>query len=117
MEKTTTKKAVNSASKGLTKNIIQFRNGFVNLPETKSSNYTMAMTVAAELMQFGYILEQEAINNLAAASREDIVEFHNEVIVYLKHMTGANRNFKALYSGFPTQVMEMSKLWSCSQSD
>ncbi len=113
MEKTIRKTAVNSASKGLTKNVIQFRNGFVNLPSAKASNYTMAMTVAAELMQFGYILEQAAINNLSAASRENIVEFHNEVIVYLKHMTGSNRNFKALYSGFPTQVMEMSdaELW------
>lgn len=113
MQKTATQTATNSASKGLTKNVIQFRNGFVNLPSSKSANYQMAMSVTAELMQFGYILEQSAITNLSSASKEDIINFHNEIIVYLKHMTGSNRNYQAFYSGFPTQVMEMSdcELW------
>jgi hypothetical protein len=113
MEKTAKKTVVENASKGLTKNIIQFRNGFVNLPNAQSTNYQLAMSVVAELMQFGYLLEQSAINNLSSASKEDIIKFHDELIVYLKHMTGSKRNYKPFFSGFPAEVMEKSEgeLW------
>ena len=67
------------------KNVIQFRNGFINLPASKGGNkYELAMCVASELMQFGYILNQEAIMVLANASKTDIHNFHNEVIKWLK---------------------------------
>ena len=95
------------------KNIIQFRNGFVNLPQTKNTNLMLAMSVASEVMQFGYILDGTAINNLAAASKEDIVIFHNETITWLKQMTGSNRSYKPFWKGFPEEVMQKSEseLW------
>ncbi len=95
------------------KNVIQLRNRFVNLTNANENNYELAMSVVSELMQFGYMLDKHAINNLSAASRKDIVEFHDEVITYLKKMTGSNRNFQPFWKGFPTQVMEMSEceLW------
>lgn len=95
------------------KNIIQFRNGFVNLPETSENNYTLTMTVVSELLQFGYILDSSAIEGLSKASKEDIILFHNEVIDWLKIMTGSNRNYKPFWGGFPEEVMEKTEceLW------
>lgn len=97
----------------LTKNIVQFRNNFVNLKNSGEDNRSLAMSMLSELMQFGYVLTPEAIDNIAAASRKDIIAFHTEVISYLKKMTGSNRNFQAFWPGFPEQVMEKSEfeLW------
>ena len=95
------------------KNIIQFRNGFVNLPETSENNYVLTMTVVSELLQFGYILDASAIDMLSRASKEDIISFHNEVIGWLKTMTGSNRNYRPFWKGFPEEVMEKTEceLW------
>jgi hypothetical protein len=95
------------------KNVIQLRNGFVNLPRGGESNRTMAMSIASELLQFGYMLDSEAISNLESASREDLVKFHKESLEWLKKMTGSNRSYVPFWKGFPEQVMEMSEceLW------
>ena len=95
------------------KNIIQFRNGFVNLPETSENNYVLTMTVVSELLQFGYILDSSAIDVLSRASKEDIISFHNEVIDWLKDMTGSKHNYRPFWKGFPEEVMEKSEcqLW------
>jgi hypothetical protein len=113
MQNTTTKPAAKKATSTLTKNVVQFRSNFVNLPSAGQDNRALALTMLSELLQFGYVLTPEAIDNIAAASREDIIAFHNEVISYLKKMTGSNRNFKAFWPGFPEQVMEKSEfeLW------
>lgn len=95
------------------KNLIQFRNGFVNLKNVNGDNYQTAMSVVSELMQFGFILDKDAIDNLSHALKEDIITFHNEIIAWLKDITGSNRNYQPFYKGFPQQVMEMSEteLW------
>lgn len=97
----------------MNKNVIQLRNRFVNLPNAGADNHAIAMSVVSELMQFGFLLDEDAIKVLSAASREDIVRFHNETIKYLKDITGANRNYQPFWKGFPEQVMEMSEceLW------
>jgi hypothetical protein len=98
-----------------TKNIIQFRNGFINLPVAypKTNNFDLATTFAAELMQFGYILTSGAVGHIALSEREDIISLYNEIIPFLKEMSGCGRDYKAFYSGFPQQVMSMSEtdLW------
>ena len=97
------------------KNVIQFRNGFINLelPKKKLDNHSLAVTVAAELMQFGYMLDQSAIDQLSGVSKENIVKFHAEVIQWLKEMTGSTRSHKPFWKGFPEEVMEKSEstLW------
>ena len=95
------------------KNIIQLRYNFVNLPSLGQKNQMMAMTVAAELLQFGYFLDANAIQNLASSSKEEIIKFHKETITWLKKMTGSDRNYKAFWKGFPEEVMEKSEfeLW------
>lgn len=117
MYTTETKSVKNTvkATNVLTKNVIQFKKGFINLTQVSkdSKNYSLAMTVVAELMQFGFILDKSAIDNLSNASKEDIISFHNEVVTYLKEVTGSNRTYKAFWGGFPQQIMEKSEceLW------
>jgi hypothetical protein len=95
------------------KNIIQFRKGFVNLPNNYEDNRSLSLTVVSELLQFGYILDQTAIDMLSKTSKDNIISFHNEIIDWLKTMTGSNRNYKPLWSGFPEEVMSKSEeeLW------
>ena len=113
MEKTstTTKKATSTST--LTKNIVQFRNNLINLPNSGGNNLDLTMSVLSELMQFGYLMTPEAIANMSAASSADISSFHNEVIPYLKKMTGSNRNYKSFWPNFPSDVMSKSEgeLW------
>jgi len=113
MERTIAKPAKKNQAPTLTKNIVQFRNNFVNLPNAGQNNKQLAVSIMSELLQFGYVLKPEAIDNIAAASREDAIAFHNEVIEYLKFLTGAGKNYRPFWDGFPTQVMEMSEceLW------
>jgi hypothetical protein len=94
----------------ISKNVIQFQKGFINLPTSKNDNRALAMSVVSELMQFAYVLDGKAIEMLSAASTEDIVNFHNEVVSYLKKMTGSNRNYKPFWKGFPQEVMEKSEI-------
>lgn len=97
----------------LTKNIVQFRKGFVNLPSAGEDNRQLAVSILSELLQFGYVLTPEAIDNIAAAKRADAIAFHNEVVEYIKFLTGAGRNYRPFWPGFPEQVMEQSEvsLW------
>ncbi len=114
MSKTATKPAEKKTkSSNITKNVVQFRSNFINLKNSGEDNRGLAMSILSELLQFGYVLTPEAIDNIAAASKKDIVAFHGEVISYLKKMTGSNRNYKAFWPGFPEQVMEKSEfeLW------
>lgn len=113
MQSISIKPVAKNTAPSLTKNIVQFRSNFVNLPNSKEDNRGMAMSVMSELMQFGYILSPEAIDNISAASSENIISFHNDVISYLKFLTGAGRNYTPFWGGFPQQVMEKSEfeLW------
>lgn len=97
----------------LTKNVIQFKNGFVNLPQTNLNPWDrneIVVSVVAELLQFGFSLDKTAVDNLSKSSKEEIVKFHNEVITYLKDITGSNRNYTPFWKNFPTDVMSKSEL-------
>jgi len=114
MERTITKSSGVSIKEkefySISKNTIQFQKGFINLPTAKNDNRALAMSVASEVMQFAYILDTKAIEMLSSASREDIVCFHDEIISYLKKITGSNRNYTPFWKGFPQEVMDKSEL-------
>lgn len=95
------------------KNIIQFRNGFVNLPNENGENRLLVMSVVSELMQFGFLLDENAITNLSKSSESEIIKFHNEVIDFLKEITGSKKSYKPFWKNFPTDVMgkSESELW------
>jgi hypothetical protein len=67
-------------------------------------------------MQFVYILDDSSLDILSCSSKEDVVNFHNEIVDYLKDITGSNRNYKPFWSGFPEEVISKSEceLW-CHQ--
>lgn len=91
----------------LTQNIIALLNGWVVLPTGKEEN-GLAATIQYELMQAGYMLNEEAYRMVEHAPYDDAVTFHREVIGYLRYMLGDLGNFKPFYEGFPQQVMELS---------
>lgn len=95
------------------KNTIAFRNGFLCLSGGSHDNRQAAMTVASELMQFGFILDEGAMSQMSSASVADITSFYNEIIPFLKKLTGSEHSFRPFWPGFPTQVMGMSEceLW------
>ena len=96
------------------KNVFQFKKGFINLPTNgKVTNKELALTVNSELMQFGFCLDEKAIEMLSKANMYDINVFKNEVIEYLIDITGSKHSYKPFWPGFPKQVMEMSEaeLW------
>lgn len=95
------------------KNTIAFQHKLLVVPNAGVDNRNMAMGVQAELMSFGFMLTQDALQQLGYADAADIKDFYNEVIAYLKKMTGGQRNYRPIYEGFPQQVMEMSEteLW------
>lgn len=97
----------------LSKNIIQFRNGFVNLKDSGHDNLQIAMSVVSELMNYGYIVNQDGIGNISRASKEDIVLFHDEVLDYIKTMTGSDMSYRPFWPNFPESVMNKSEveLW------
>ena len=95
------------------RNVIAFQKNILVTPNIGIDNRNLAMMVQSELMQFGYMLSQDALNQLGHSDAADIQDFHNEVINYLKEMTGGQRDYRPVYSGFPQQVMAMSEfeLW------
>ena len=98
------------------KNVIQFKKGFINLPLTSKGDektYLASMSLAGELMQFGYILKPETISNLSLSALEEIQKLHLELINFLKEATGSTRNYVPFWKGFPEEVMEKSEaeLW------
>lgn len=114
MQKTKTKIAeTKMETSSLNKNVVQFRKGFLNIKNSNADNKMLALTVNGELMQFGYLLSEEALNQLSAASREDIILFHNEVLTFLKDFTGSNKSFRPFWKGFPEEVIEKTEaeLW------
>jgi len=98
----------------LTKNIVCFQKNFIYLNDCGVDNRPAAMTVQAELMRFGYMLDQDAFMQMGKADKADIVDYYNEVIDYLKEMTGGKRDFKPFYKGFPEEVMLMDdcEMWT-----
>jgi len=97
----------------LSKNVICFQKGFIQFNDAGVDNRSVAMTVQAELMHFGYMLDDDAFVMLGKADKADIVDFHNQIIDYLNDMTGGGKTYRSFYPGFPAQVMDMNatQMW------
>lgn len=98
----------------LTPSVIALQRGMFYIDSRPSEyetepNSMYAYTIQAELMQLGYMLDNEALENLKGVYSEDIIRYHNEVIPYLKYIKG-DGDYRPLYDGFPQQVMEMSDM-------
>ena len=94
------------------RNIIALRNGFVNVGtsptvEQNENHKIIVMSTQAELMKFGYMLNDEAFEAMMKASTSDVIALHATLIKHLKDVLGVGA-FRPFYINFPTQVMEMS---------
>jgi len=92
----------------MTKNTIDLYKGFVSFSVSTENNINLAMTVQANLMQYGYMLSQEALNYFSLASRADIINFNDEVVEFLKENMGGRYDYEPMYKNFPQEVMSMS---------
>lgn len=72
-------------------------------------NPALAYTVQAELMQLGYMLDEQAFSCLQKLTNEEVIRYHDEVVSYARYIKGDGA-YRPLYSGFPQQVMELSDI-------
>lgn len=92
----------------LTKNIVTLQKSLVCPSNDGMDNRISVATLQAHLMQWGYMLDEEAFTQLSKSDLSFIEKFNNEVITYLKEITGGKRNYQPLYKNFPSEVMSMS---------
>lgn len=108
MTTTDTKTAAKVSS--FTKNQIALQRGFViqqgnsgiQLPKNAAQLLTKQekLSIQAELMQFGYILSEEALDVASIA-------WFNDIMPFLKKTLGVG-SYRPFYVNFPKQVMELS---------
>ncbi len=92
----------------LTKNTIALYKGFVSFSVSTENNRNLALTVQANLMQYGYMLSEEALGYLSSASRNEVIQFNDEAVEFLKENMGGRYDYQPLYKNFPQEVMSMS---------
>lgn len=92
----------------LSKNIIALQKGLVIPTNDGMDNRIPVATLQAHLMQWGYMLDEDAFTELSKSDLSFIVNFNDEIIPYLKQITGGKHNYKPLYKNFPQEVMSMS---------
>lgn len=95
---------------GLTKNIVALQKGLVVCPNDGQDNLPLVSTTNAHLMTMGYMLDGKATEMLAKANREYIVNFHDEVMKYLKLILGGDKDYKPIYKNFPQEVMNKTDI-------
>lgn len=66
--------------------------------------------IMKNIEQFGYTFSETLFNELVYfADKKQLVEFNNELVGYLKQLTGADKEYTPFYPNFPEQVMEMDE--------
>jgi hypothetical protein len=92
----------------LTKNIVALQKGLVVPSNDGMDNRIAVSTVQTHLMEWGYMLDQDAFTELSKSDLSVIVKFNDEVISYLKNVMGGKRDYQPLYKNFPEEVMSLS---------
>ncbi len=91
-----------------TKNIVALQKSLVCPPNDGMDNRIAVATVQSHLMQWGYMLNEDAFVQLSKSDLSFIQNFNDEVITHLKNVMGGKRNYQPLYKNFPQEVMSMS---------
>lgn len=89
--------------------------GFVTPSDDGMDNRIAVSTVQAHLMQYGYMLDEDAFMAMAKADLSWIALFNNEAIDFLKDIMGGKKNFIPHYKNFPDDVMSLTEselLWN-----
>ena len=91
-----------------TRNLVSFQKGLVCSPNDGQDNRIAVATVQSHLMEWGYMLDEDAFFALSKSDLSFIENFNNEVISHLKNVMGGKRDYQPLYKNFPQEVMSMS---------
>lgn len=70
----------------------------------------MAVTMARNIEDLGFILSPKLINEIALLPESGIISLYEEVVPILKKMKGAHVNHKPMYPNFPQSVIDMSEV-------
>jgi len=92
----------------MNRNIVALQKGLVCPSNDGMDNRIAVSTVQSHLMQWGYMLDQDAFTELSKSDLSVIKNFNDDVISYLREITGGKRNYVALYKNFPQEVMSKS---------
>ncbi|MEG1140899.1 MAG: hypothetical protein RSE41_00310 [Clostridia bacterium] len=68
-----------------------------------------AMTLQAELMQRGYMMDVDSLNYVSSTSVSYIKKLYIDIIPFIDEMMGNGEYHQMLYPGFPNQVMNLSE--------
>lgn len=88
--------------------IVALSKGIVVAPNENGDNKALVATMQANIMKYGYIFDEAALNALSKASRKFIVEMNESLITYFKTIFGDSYEYKPFYKNFPREVMDMS---------
>lgn len=91
-----------------TRNLVSFQKGLVCPPNDGMDNRIAVATVQSHLMQWGYMLDEDAFFELSKSDLSFIQNLNDEVLNHLKNVMGGKRNYQPLYKNFPQEVMVMS---------
>lgn len=84
----------------LTKDQIAFQRGMI-IPSEKSASKAKRLTIQAELMKLGYMLDKDALEEVS-------VEWYEDIRGFIKTILGIG-SYSPFYKNFPQQVMEMDE--------
>jgi hypothetical protein len=93
----------------MTRNQMSLYKLLVNFEDQGQDNLAMAMSVQHNLMVYGYMLDEEAFNQLKRTHASNIKVFLDESLECLKEYLGGKHSYESLYRNFPNDVMSMSQ--------
>ncbi len=108
------------------KNQISLKENKIVIEKSSSSAHkNRAASFNANIMQLGYIMDEDLFEKIACLPEKEVGELYFSVITELKKRKGADVSYEPFYPNFPQQVMEMSTLelylnaifhyWSCGE--
>lgn len=71
-------------------------------------NRIYVSTIQTNLMTYGFMLSQDSFDEMSKSDLSFLVSFNDEVINYLKYITGGLHNYKPFYENFPNEVLSIN---------
>lgn len=68
---------------------------------------SIVMAILKNIEEYGYTLSADVIDIIRYWTENEIKEFYEELVGYLKTYCGADKTYKCMYPNFPNQVYEM----------
>lgn len=76
-------------------------------PKTERKD-SMVMAILKNIEEYGYTLSVDVVEIIRYWTENEIKEFYEELVGYLKTYCGADKTYRCMYPNFPNQVYEMS---------